>query len=93
MDPPFPLGSGEEGIFNNLFPMIDEITEVARELNWKKWKRTKKPVDRQKLLTELTDIIQFWGNAVLAGGFSAEEVRDALRAKWEVNRQRIKEKY
>lgn len=86
-----PTGTGEAGMKESLLHVIIEATEAMTEINFKPWKAEKRPVDRQALATELTDILQFWANGALAMGFTPEELTQALRAKWEVNQQRINE--
>lgn len=84
-----PYGHGEPAIIENLIRCGMEVTEAINELNFKKERKVKKIVDRQKFLTELTDALQFWANAVNEGGFTAKEVEDALCAKWVINHQNI----
>jgi hypothetical protein len=85
-----PTGHGEAGFKENLLQAVVEVTEALRETNFKPWKTKKITVDRVKLATELTDILQFWANASLAMGLTPEELSKALRDKWQVNQQRIK---
>ena len=84
-----PIGFGEVGVKENLLHVMVEAVEALREINFKPWKTSHREVDRHKLATELTDILQFWANAALAFGLTAEELEQALRLKWEVNQQRI----
>lgn len=86
-----PTGFGEAGLKENLLQAIVEVVEALRETNFKPWKTKKIAVDRVKLSTELTDILQFWANASLAMGITPEELSKALRDKWQVNQQRIKD--
>lgn len=86
-----PTGFGEAGFKENLLQAVVEVTEALRETNFKPWKTKKITVDRVKLATELTDILQFWANASLAMGLTPEELSKALRDKWQVNQQRIKD--
>lgn len=85
----FPTGQGEEGVKENLLHVIVEATEAMREVNFKPWKATKFVVDREALAMELTDILQFWANAAIAFGLSAEDLTTALRIKWGINGARI----
>ena len=87
-----PTGFGEAGLKENLLQAIVEVVEALRETNFKPWKTKHIVVDRQKLATELTDILQFWANAALAMDIGPEELTEALRAKWLVNRERINQK-
>lgn len=86
-----PTGHGEPGVKENLLHVIIETVEAMREINFKPWKTSVKPVDRLALATELTDILQFWANAANAFGLTPAELTEALRAKWVVNHQRIKD--
>lgn len=84
-----PTGRGEQGCKENLLHSIIEVVEALREINFKPWKKEQIQVDRQKLATELTDVLQFWANAANSMGFTAQELTEALRAKWQVNYQRL----
>jgi len=84
-----PTGFGEVGVKENLLHVMVEAVEALREINFKPWKTKTHEVDRTKLATELTDILQFWANAALAFGLTAEELEQALRLKWTVNHKRI----
>lgn len=85
----WPNGHGEAGCKENLLHAIVEIVEALNETNFKNWKKQKLIVNRIKLATELTDIFQFLTNAALAMDLTAEDLTLALRAKWDVNQQRI----
>lgn len=84
-----PTGTGEAGVKESLLHVVVEAVEAMREVNFKPWKATKKPVDREALAMELTDILQFWANAALAIGLTAEDLTSALRVKWGINHERI----
>jgi NTP pyrophosphatase (non-canonical NTP hydrolase) len=84
-----PTGTGEAGVKESLLHVMVETVEALREINFKPWKTTRFEVNREALATELTDILQFWANAAIAMGFTAEELTAALRGKWNVNHQRI----
>lgn len=87
-----PTGHGEAGAKENLLQAVVEAVEALRELNFKPWKRGVKVVDRAAFATELTDVMQFLANAALSMELTAEDLSNALRAKWEVNRDRINAK-
>ena len=88
-----PMGTGEAGVKENVLAAIVELAEVLNEVNWKAWKRNSlKEVDRDALLTEMTDVLQFWANMVNAMGFTADEVALALSTKWSENHRRISAK-
>ena len=87
----WPTGTGEAGVKENLLHVVVETVEALREINFKPWKTKQHMVDHVALATELTDILQFWANTALSFHITAEELETALRAKWEVNHQRIKD--
>lgn len=84
-----PTGFGEAGAKENILHVVVEAVEALREINFKPWKPMPFQVDRMKLATELTDILQFWANAANAMELTPEELSQALRNKWEVNYDRI----
>lgn len=86
-----PMGHGELAVKENVLAMVNELMEVLAEVNWKPWKARLKPVNRDRLLMEMTDALQFWANMVNAMGFTADDVKLALTAKWSVNLDRIDE--
>lgn len=76
----------------SMLALIVEATEVLNEINWKPWKPRTQPIDRDRLLIELIDVLQFWGNAVNAAGFTEEEVARCYQEKLAVCYQRIADK-
>lgn len=87
------LRSGEKAVKESILACAAELFEVLNEINWKPWKKTKKPVDEEKLKSELVDVLQFWANAVNAAGFSPEEMEEALKIKWQINERRVEDGY
>lgn len=85
----WPTGSGEAGAKENLLHVMVEAVEAMREINFKPWKGTVKHVDLCDFATELTDVLQFLANAALSMSITADDLEAALRAKWEVNHNRI----
>lgn len=62
-----PLGTGITGFHNALFAAHIEVVEVLLELPWKPWKPyTNFIVDKEKLETEVCDVLQFLINAIEA---------------------------
>lgn len=84
-----PMGFGQRGVKENVLAAIVELTEVLNEISWKPWKPARDDIDRQALLTEMTDVLQFWANMINCMDFTADEVALALAKKWTENRQRI----
>lgn len=78
----YPMGGDMEGaIKENILALIVEATEVLNEINWKPWKKEKREIDRDALLTELVDVLQFWANAVNAAGFQMIDIHMSYQAK------------
>src|SRR5688500_17374037 len=50
---------GEFDIYYDINCAIEELVEAIRELNTKKWKQTRKQVNRDKILEELVDCTKF----------------------------------
>lgn len=88
-----PMGHGEAAVKENVLAAVVELTEVLEEVNWKPWRKERFAVDRRALATELCDVLQFWANAANAAGLSADDLAEALRAKWKTNEERIKNGY
>lgn len=84
-----PMGMGQKGVKENVLAAIVELVEVLDEINWKSWKLVDKEVNRQDLLTEMIDVLQFWANMVNCMGFTADDVAEALSKKWSENVRRV----
>lgn len=85
-----PMGRDSGAVKENVLAAIVELTEVLAEIPWKPWKNYGTPqIDRAALITEMTDVLQFWANMVNAMGFTAEEVTLALTGKWAENYHRV----
>lgn len=78
---------------DKVLAMLDETHEVLREINWKSWKKTKKEIDQDHLLEELSDTLHFFINLCLCWNFSAEDIYNAYMKKDEENYNRIKKAY
>lgn len=87
------MGEGEVAIKENVLALMVEAGEVLGEINWKPWSRVRREVDRDKLLKELVDVLQFWANIVNAAGFDEEAIVKAYREKLAINYRRIVDGY
>ena len=87
------LEEKEEYTKDKVLALLDETHEVLREINWKSWKKTKKDIDGDKLLEELSDVFHFYINLCLVWGFDAKDVYGAYLKKDEENYNRIKRAY
>lgn len=69
--------------------LVHEAGEVLDEINWKHHKKTRKDVDRTKLLFELVDVLKFWMNIAAVWGFTANELQDA----WDTKTRLVEARY
>ena len=53
--------------------MIDEISELLNELNYKWWKNSKE-INKDLVAGELVDILHFWTSICLDFGLTAEDI-------------------
>lgn len=67
--------------------MLSEMAELLDEVNFKWWKN-KKPVDRDALCEELTDMLHFFISMCLRAGMDARELFDRYAVKNEENFKR-----
>lgn len=67
--------------------MLSEMAELLDEVNFKWWKNPK-PLDRDALCEELTDILHFFVSMCLRAGMDARELFDRYAAKNEENFRR-----
>lgn len=88
-----PMRENGEPIKENVIALSVEVIEVLNEINWKPWKKTKKEVDKEALLFELVDVIQFWANIVNEAGFTADDIGSAYSEKLGINQGRIDNGY
>lgn len=78
---------------DNVLGLLDEVHEILREINWKKWKRSKKKIDKDRLKTEWVDALHFLINIALVWNIDAVEAYDSYLKKDEIIYKRIKEGY
>lgn len=76
--------SMDEKILSNTRALIHEVIEVEREVNYKFWK-TPKPVDIDKLKSEIVDVFIFLLNLINASGMTEEELVYLTLEKMGVN--------
>jgi len=82
-------GNVNTGVRENMLAMIVEAVEVLNEVNWKPWKPPTKVIDRERIVSELIDVLQFWANAVNAVGLTEDDLIEAYRAKLAICYRRI----
>ena len=64
--------------------LIDEVTELLNEINYKWWKN-EKPINDAAVKEELTDVLHFFVSMCLDAGLSADELFSIYKAKNEEN--------
>lgn len=87
------LEQKEQYTKDKVLALLDEIHEVLREVNWKSWKKQKKEINRENLISELSDAFHFYINLCLVWGFTAEDIHKAYIKKDEENYERIETAY
>ena len=65
--------------------LIDEVTELLNEINYKWWKN-KKPINEAAVKEELCDVLHFFVSMCIDAGMSAEELHKIYIEK---NRENI----
>lgn len=73
--------------------LIVEVVEALAETPWKTWKKHQKPVDRDKYIMELADIMHFFVEAALLHDIDADELFAAFCLKNNINRDRQERGY
>ena len=63
----------EEWIQKGSLALIDEITELLNEVNYKWWKNPK-PIDDAAVKEEIVDMLHFFVSICLYAGMSADEL-------------------
>lgn len=79
----------EEWIQKRSLALIDEITELLNEINYKWWKNPK-PIDDAAVKEELVDILHFYIGMCIDAGMTAEELFEIYLAKNKENYDRQK---
>lgn len=79
--------SKEEWIQKGSLALIDEITELLNEVNYKWWKNPKE-VDDNAVKEEIVDMLHFFVSICLYAGVSAKDLYDAYIEKNKENSDR-----
>lgn len=79
----------EEWIQKRSLALIDEITELLNEINYKWWKNPK-PIDDAAVKEELVDVLHFYIGMCIDAGMTAEELFEIYLAKNKENYDRQK---
>ena len=74
----------EEWIQMESLAIMDELSELINEVNYKWWKNPK-PLDEAAIKEELIDILHFWASMCSKMGMSAQDVLDIYMAKNQEN--------
>jgi dimeric dUTPase (all-alpha-NTP-PPase superfamily) len=76
--------SSSEWIQKKTLAMLDELSELLNEVNYKWWKNPK-PIDEAALKGELVDILHFFVSMCLSAGMDARELFELYKAKNQEN--------
>jgi len=82
----------EQRIIHLIDAMDDEVHELKREFNWKKWKRTK-PLCRANIEKEMTDCLVFFVCLCLELGLSPKKLFALYESVSKDNIKRQREGY
>ena len=74
----------EEWLQKESLAIMDELSELINEVNYKWWKNPK-PLDEAAIQEELIDILHFWVSMCLKMDMSAQDVLDIYLAKNQEN--------
>lgn len=74
----------EEWLQKETLAIMDELSELINEVNYKWWKNPK-PIDERAVKEELIDILHFWVSMCLKMDMSAQEVLRIYLGKNEEN--------
>lgn len=77
----------EEWVQKKSLALINEVSELLNEVNYKWWKN-KKEVDKSKVKEELVDVLHFLIGMMIDVGASAEEIYDIYMRKNAENHNR-----
>lgn len=84
-----PMGTGIASIKENALALMREVVEVLDECPSKPWHEDENPMDFEKVLLELVDVLMFWMNLVSDLGFTAEDIANGHKHKLESARRRF----
>ena len=70
----------QEWIQKEVLALIDELSEVLNEVNYKWWK-TPKQIDETALKEELVDVLHFFVSMCLKAGMTSRELHDIYMEK------------
>lgn len=73
--------------------LIVELTETLQELNWKPWKKTKKPLEWSKIHEEMIDIWHFLLELSIIVGLDSSKIHTVYLVKNQENLARQKKGY
>ena len=76
----------------HILALIAETLEVLNELNWKPWKKPV-PINRERLIFELVDVLMFYCNLLNSLEVTADEIELAYYDKLDIVKKREKEGY
>lgn len=77
----------------NTLAATDELHEAMAECQWKPWKKNIGHVNRDRMLGEIVDVLNFVGNLLAMLDVDGEELSEAYMEKLAENRRRMEEGY
>lgn len=86
-------GNKEQMTKEYVLAILDELSEVLMQINWKIWKKSKIKIDELELKYELIDILIFTITLMQVWGMDAKEAYQLYLNKTGENHERIKRRY
>ena len=78
----------QQGLVVAALGVIEETLEYLNAIGFKSWRPN--PLPRNKQLEEATDILFFYLEIIVLGGFSWPEIEEEYVRKWEENMERYR---
>jgi dimeric dUTPase (all-alpha-NTP-PPase superfamily) len=73
----------------NVTAAVQELAEVREEFSWKPWAKDLPFVHRERVLSEVVDVMHFLGNILVGMGVTDEELVEAYIKKQRINVSRV----
>ena len=74
---------------NTILYMLEETHELLREINFKTYKKVRKPIVIENIKEELCDILSFFLNLAIAWDVTPEALAEAYFTKNQKNVERV----
>lgn len=83
------ISEKEQYTKDTILYLLEEVHELLREINFKTYKKVKKPISRENIKEELVDILHFYLNLIHVWNVSSDELIEAFKKKHAKNHERV----